>query len=350
MTRILAAIGRIGVYFIPFLIGVLIVLLWFRASFLTPVTPGDTTPVLYEVVKGANIKSISKELEQKGILKHWYSVYYLSKSKMKDSGELKILAGEYELSAGLRPAQILEVLVSGKVVTHEVTFPEGTTLQELPLILAKSGLVSAQEVKAALTDRNLLADLGVPAVTLEGFVFPETYSFSRPVTAQDMVKRMVAEWKSQLDSKIPGWRERASELGFSTIQMMTLASIIEKETGDKNERAIISSVFHNRMRIGMPLQSDPTVIYGKKDFTGNLTKEDLKTPTPYNTYINTGLPPTPICNPGIESIKAALFPQDTDFLYFVARGNGTHQFSAMYKDHVAAVNQFQKGLVPQGQR
>ena len=165
-----------------------------------------------------------------------------------------------------------------------------------------------------------------------------------------MVKRMVAEWKTQLDSKIPGWRERASELGFSTIQMMTLASIIEKETGDKNERAIISSVFHNRMRIGMPLQSDPTVIYGKKDFTGNLTKEDLKTPTPYNTYINTGLPPTPICNPGIESIKAALFPQDTDFLYFVARGNGTHQFSAMYKDHVAAVNQFQTGLVPQGQR
>lgn len=344
MTRLLAAIGRIGVYFIPFLFGVLIVLLWFRSAFLTPVDPGNTNPILFEVVKGANIKSISKELEQKGILKHWYSVYYLSKSKVNDSGDLKILAGEYELSAGLRPAQILEILLGGKVVAHDVSFPEGTPLKDLPMILAKSGLVSEQEATAALQDRSLLADLGVPTVSLEGFLFPETYSFSRPVTAQDMIKRMVTEWKNQLDVKLPGWKERASELGLSTIQMMTLASIIEKETGDKSERALISSVFHNRMRIGMKLQSDPTVIYGIKNFNGNLTKEDLKTPTPYNTYIIDGLPPTPICNPGLESIRAAIYPQETDYIYFVGKGDGTHIFSAFYKDHLVAVNRYQKGL------
>lgn len=343
MTRFLAAIGKIGVYFIPFLVGLLVVLLWFRGAFLTPVNPQNTTPVLYEVVKGANIGTISHELESKGLVKHWYSLYYLSKFRSKTDDQLKILAGEYELNAALRPAQILDILIGGKIVKHDVTIPEGLALADLPNAIAKSGLVTAEEVKAALANRTLLADLGVPATTLEGFVFPETYSFSRPVTADEIIKRMVSEWKTRMDSDISGWKQRASELGLSTVQLMTLASIIEKETGDKTERPVISSVFHNRMRIGMPLQSDPTVIYGIKNFNGNLTKEDLKTQSPYNTYLNTGLPPSPICNPGIESIRAALYPQDTDFLYFVARGNGTHQFSAMYKEHVAAVNQFQKG-------
>lgn len=341
MTRILAAIGRIGVYFIPFVFGLLIVLLWFRSAFLAPVSPGNMSPVLFEVVKGANIKSISKELETRGLVRHWYSVYYLSKFRSKDA-ELKILAGEYEITSGFRPVQILDALVGGKIVKHDVTITEGTTVADLPVLLSKSGLVSAEEVKRTLADRNLIADLGLPAVTLEGFVFPETYSFSRPVTAAEMIKRMVAEWKKRLDEKLPGWKERSAELGLSITQVMTLASIIEKETGNPAERPVISSVFHNRLRIVMPLQSDPTVIYGIKNFNGNITKEDLKTPGPYNTYLNTGLPPTPICSPGLESIRAALYPQDTDYLYFVAKGDGSHQFSAMYKDHVAAVNQYQR--------
>lgn len=343
MTRFLTALGRIGVYFIPFLIGLLVVLLWFRSNFISPVAPGDTTPVLFEVLKGGNIKSISKELESRSLIKHWYSVFYLSKFRSKDDDSLKILAGEYELSPGMRPVQILDILLSGKIVKHDVTVTPGTRIIDLPMLLSKSGLVTADEVKLALADRNLIADLGIPAVTLEGFVFPETYSFSRPVTAGEMIRRMVAQWKTEIDDKLAGWRKRAAEINLSVVQVMTLASIIEKETGVASERPTISSVFHNRMRIGMPLQSDPTVIYGIRDFNGNLTKEDLKTPSDFNTYLNTGLPPTPICSPGLESIRAALYPEDTDYLYFVARGDGSHQFSAMYKDHLAAVNQYQKG-------
>ena len=184
--------------------------------------------------------------------------------------------------------------------------------------------------------------LSIPSLTPEGFIFPETYSFSRPVTAHEIVERIVEEGRKRLDERLKGWKERGQQLGFNPYQVLVLASIIEKETGKPEERGVISSVFHNRLRIAMPLQSDPTVIYGIQNFDGNLTKEHLKTPGPYNTYLNTGLPPTPICNPGLDAIKAAVYPEDTDYLYFVGKGDGSHQFSATYKEHQRAVDNFQR--------
>jgi len=341
----LSILGRIGGYLIAFVIGIILVHGWFKANFLEPVSPHSTEKVFFEVSKGSNLRKISEDLEKRGVIKHWYALYYLSKLKA-DTDQLKILAGEYELSPSMTPMSIFAALTSGKIVQHPLTIPPGVTMSDVAAIMAKTGLVTLDESMAAMNDRNLMIELDIPAVIPEGYLFPETYLFSRPIDAKQMIVRIVQEGNKRMDDGIRNWRERAKELGFTPYQLLTLASIVEKETGKAEERGRIASVFHNRLRIGMPLQSDPTVIYGIPNFSGNITKEDLKAPGPYNTYINTGLPPTPICNPGLDSLKASLYPDDTDYLYFVSKGDGSHQFSATYKEHQSAVNSFQKGIPP----
>lgn len=340
----LSILGRVGGYLIAFVIGIILVHGWFKTNFLEPVSKNPNEKVYFEVAKGSNLRKISEELEKRGVIKHWYALYYLSKLKAGDTDQLKILAGEYELSPALSPLSIFAVLTSGKIVQHPLTIPPGVNMNDVAAIMAKTQLVTLDASLAAMNDRNLMVELDIPAVIPEGFLFPETYLFSRPIDAREMIIRIVQEGNKRMDEGIRNWRERSKELGFTPYQTLTLASVIEKETGKPEERGRIASVFHNRLRIGMPLQSDPTVIYGIPNFSGNITKEDLRAPGPYNTYINTGLPPTPICNPGLESLKAALYPDDTDYLYFVSRGDGSHQFSATYKEHQAAVNNFQKGL------
>ncbi|MFN8390394.1 MAG: endolytic transglycosylase MltG [Bdellovibrionota bacterium] len=339
--RFLSALGRVGGYLIAFIIGIVFVQYLYKTNF-AAVQPGSTEHVYFEVGKGSNLRTISEELEKRGLIKHWYSLYWLSKFKA-DADGLKILAGEYDLSPGLSPFKIFEILLSGKIVQHPITIPEGVNVRDIAQVMAKSGLVSLEDAKRSLSDRNLMVSLEIPALTPEGYLYPETYNFSRPITSDQIVIRIVQEGMKKMDEGIRSWKERAAELGFSPYQMLTLASIIEKETAKAEERGLIASVFHNRLRIGMPLQSDPTVIYGLPDFNGNLTKEDLKTPSPYNTYLNTGLPPTPICNPSLASLKAALYPDETDYLYFVGKGDGGHHFSATYKEHQLAVKNFQQG-------
>jgi UPF0755 protein len=342
LRNFLSALGRVGGYLIAFIIGVFFVSHAIKSNFLSAAQPGSTAQVYFEVGKGSNLRTISEQLEKQGVVKHWYSLYYLSKFK-GDSAALKILAGEYELSPGYTPQKIFEVLTSGKIVQHPLTIPEGVNVHDVAQLMAKTGLVSLEDAQRALSDRNLMLQLDIPALTPEGYLYPETYNFSRPINAEQIVSRVVQEGMKKMDDGIRGWQDRAKEIGFTPYQMLTLASIIEKETSKSEERGLIASVFHNRLRIGMPLQSDPTVIYGIPDFNGNLTKEDLKTPGPYNTYLNTGLPPTPICNPSLDSLKAALYPEETDYLYFVGKGDGSHHFSATYKEHQQAVKNFQQG-------
>ena len=345
LRTLLTALGRVGGYLIAFIIGVFLVHSWFKSNFLAPVVPGSTEQVYFEVGKGSNLKTISEELENRSLLKNWYSLYYLSKLK-GNSDQLKILAGEYQLSPGFPPLKIFDILTSGKIVQHPIMIPEGVNVRLIAELMAKTGLVTLEAANRAMTDQALMRQLEVPALTPEGFLFPETYHFSKPITAEQIIARIVQEGNKRMDDGIRNWRDRAKELGFTPYQAMVLASIIEKETGKPEERGLIASVFHNRLRIGMPLQSDPTVIYGIPNFNGNLTKEDLKTPGPYNSYLNTGLPPTPICSPGLDSLKAALYPDDTDYLYFVSKGDGSHHFSATYKEHTQAVNNYQRAVPP----
>jgi UPF0755 protein len=250
----------------------------------------------------------------------------------------QIKAGEYELSARMSPRQILEALKGGRVRLHHVTVPEGYQLRQIAETIETAGFGAAQDFYRLATDPQVVRDTGIEADTLEGYLFPDTYHFPRGFDQRAIIDAMVRHFKTVITDK---WQARAREMGLTLHEVVTLASIIEKETGDPAERPLISSVFHNRLRKGMRLETDPTVIYGIKDFNGNLTRKDLRTPTPYNTYIIKGLPPGPIASPGQAALEAALYPAETDYLFFVSRRDRTHQFSTNWKDHDKAVREYQ---------
>ncbi|MBW2471547.1 MAG: endolytic transglycosylase MltG [Deltaproteobacteria bacterium] len=205
-------------------------------------------------------------------------------------------------------------------------------------LVAGAGFAQNSDFITAATDAELARKNGISAETFEGYLFPETYFFPTKVSSETIASTMVKRFWKVFNS---AWKERAEQLGFSIHQIVTLASIIEKETGAPFERPVISSVFHNRLKKRMRLESDPTVIYGLKNFDGNLKRIHLETPTPYNTYKIKGLPAGPIANPGTKSLEAALYPDDTKYIYFVSKKNKTHHFSTNLKDHNAAVRKYQ---------
>ncbi len=251
----------------------------------------------------------------------------------------KIRPGEYELDASLSSQEILAKLLSGRVVLHPVTIPEGYNLAQIADVLSTQQVTDAKEFTKLVRDRAFIATLGIEADSLEGYLFPETYSFPRGTKAREVIKAMVdglhRVWSAEM-------QEQAARMKLSLHQVLTLASVIEKETGSKEERELIAAVFHNRLRKKIPLQSDPTVIYGLPAFDGNIHKRDLSILSPYNTYRVQGLPPGPIASPGAHSLRAALFPAQASYLYFVSRNDGTHQFSSTLTEHNQAVEKYQK--------
>lgn len=252
----------------------------------------------------------------------------------------QIKAGEYQLSATLSPARILDALISGKVVLHRLTVPEGLAYRQIAGLVANAGFLPEDTFISAAEDAALTRELGVPGTTVEGYLFPDTYFFPKGAKARDIIAAMAHRFHSVFT---PEWQLRAAELNMTLHEVTTLASIIEKETGVAAERSVISSVFHNRLKKGMRLETDPTVIYGVADFDGDITREHLRAETPYNTYRITGLPPGPIANPGKDALYAALYPDQTDYIFFVSKNNGTHQFSTNLTDHNAAVRKYQLG-------
>ena len=249
-----------------------------------------------------------------------------------------VKAGEYALSATMSPIQIMAKLVKGEVELYKLTIPEGLNIYQIADLVAEAGFAQNSSFIAAATDAGLTRKNGIKAATFEGYLYPETYYFPRKVSTETILSTMVNRFWNVFDA---AWQARADQLGFSIHQIVTLASIIEKETGAPFERPVISSVFHNRLKKKMRLESDPTVIYGLRNFDGNLKRSHLETPTPYNTYKINGLPVGPIANPGTKSLEAALFPADTHFIYFVSKKDKTHQFSTNFKDHNQAVLKYQ---------
>ncbi|MFQ5483792.1 MAG: endolytic transglycosylase MltG [Desulfobacterales bacterium] len=250
----------------------------------------------------------------------------------------RIKAGEYLLSGAMAPSEIFKVLVRGKVQLYRLTVPEGYNLYQIATLVADSGWGTKNAFLKIAKDASWAKRAGIEADTLEGYLFPDTYYFQKGATAEQMISTMIKQFWSVFS---PAWTQQASKLGLSVHEIVTLASIIEKETGTPFERPIISSVFHNRMKKGMRFESDPTVIYGLKEFDGNLTRKHLATFTPYNTYQVKGLPPGPIANPGRKALEAALYPADTDYLFFVSKRDRTHRFSTNLKDHIRAVKKYQ---------
>lgn len=252
--------------------------------------------------------------------------------------EKKIHRGLYRFDLPLPPREVLNRMVTGKGVFQRVTIPEGLTVKEISDLLASLHVVNREKFLLETTDPEFLGQLGVDEKSVEGYLFPSTYQFIPATPESEIITAMVQQFRRAAEP-IFGRQQRTVEL--TVREIVTLASIIEKETGIEAERPLISAVFHNRLKLKMPLQSDPTVIYGLKNFDGNLTRKDLKDASPYNTYLIPGLPPGPICNPGLSSIKAALEPAKVSFLYFVSRNDGTHLFSETLDEHIRAVKIYQ---------
>jgi UPF0755 protein len=248
-------------------------------------------------------------------------------------------SGEYALSAGQTPGEILSHLASGRTITYAVALPEGFTAAQIGARLAAEGLVDAQEFARAVRDPALIASLGLQASSLEGYLFPDTYRLPRGLSAAEVASAMVGQF-------LAVWREiepLAAAQQLSQHEVVTLASIVEKETGEPGERPLVAAVFRNRLARGMRLESDPTVIYGIEGFDGNLRRRDLENEeNPYNTYRIAALPPGPIASPGAESLRAVVSPARSDYLYFVARNDGTHVFSSSFREHARAVDQYQR--------
>lgn len=301
----------------------------------TPITL-PTTPYEFDVKSGITMKGVAQQFAQAGVLSQPFTFTLAARLSGKGSA---LKAGNYELEAALSPWELLQKITKGDVSQAQIKFIEGWNFKQVRQALDKeSGL---QHDTRGLSDEEIMAKLGWPQQHPEGRFFPDTYFFSNGMSDLAILARAHKLMQSHLEGI---WRERAPNLPYRTMdEMLIMASIVEKETGQAAERPTIAGVFVNRLRIGMLLQTDPTVIYGLgPNFDGNLRKRDLLSDTPYNTYTRAGLPPSPIAMPGVEALRAAVNPAATHALYFVARGNGTHKFSSSLEEHNQAVNKYQR--------
>lgn len=302
---------------------------------LSPVQ-AEAEPQLFEVARGAPLPSIAADLEAAGLVRNARAFRLLA--RVRDRAH-KLQAGQYELSASSSSDEILDVLSAGRVKTWEVVVPEGLRASEIAARLAQAGLADEEEFLAFALDPASATSLGVAGPTLEGYLFPTTYKLPRGLTAREVATAMVDQFLQVWAPLAPLAKER----GLDMRQVVTLASVVEKETGAAEERPLIAGVFHNRLERGMRLESDPTTIYGIPDFDGNLKREHLEDGSnAYNTYKIEGLPPGPIASPGAAALRAVLEPAPTDFLFFVSRNDGTHAFARTFKEHEANVDHYQR--------
>lgn len=246
----------------------------------------------------------------------------------------KIRAGYYSFTGSLSPFDIFRILKKGQIIEYEITILEGDSLKETGEKLSEKGIIGKEDFMKLSSDEDFLALYEIDAPTFEGYLFPDTYRIPKGMDPEDAIGTMINKMREKFSDELFA---RASELGLSEREALTLASIIEKEAVTDEERPLISAVYHNRLRKGILLQADPTAIYGIKSSKEKITAKDLRRKNPYNTYVFKGLPPGPIASPGIKSISAALYPADVPYIYFVSNNDGTHQFSVTAEEHLKAV-------------
>lgn len=305
---------------------------WFFIYINTP-TPGTGTVDVF-IPKGTGVRQIKNILARNGLIRDDFRFLVLARLTGRSK---QLRAGEFVIGRGLLPAEVLDILVRGEVIQHRLTIPEGLTAHQIAALFAKDQWVNEKEFLSLCSEPEFIHALGIGQDRLEGYLFPDTYVLVRGESnartiITTMVNRFLEVWQTV----------SVDDFSLDRHQVITLASIIEKETGVQDERPLIARVFLNRLERSMRLQSDPTVIYGLEDFNGNLTRKDLNKETPYNTYIIKGLPPGPICSPGQAAIEAVFHPALSNALYFVAKKDGTHYFSNTLKEHNKAVRKFQR--------
>ncbi len=288
-----------------------------------------------QVTDGMSFKAIANALQKEGIIR--YRGYFEIIGRLQGISR-KVRVGYYGMSTNMSLWEVLEALRKGRIIEYEVVIPEGYNLYQIGWTLSGTPLVSdPQQFIKLVKNKEYVRSLGIEADSLEGYLFPDTYFLPKGLKLEDIPKRMVLRYKTMFADS---YRARADELGMTEQQVLTLASIIEKEAKVSSERKLISAVYHNRLKKGMRLQADPTCVYGVKAWVTQVTKSDLKRKSPYNTYLHKGLPPGPIANPGQGAILAALYPEPVAYLFFVAQGDGSHYFSNDYEAHEKAVGRY----------
>ncbi|MFC2171088.1 endolytic transglycosylase MltG [Acidobacteriota bacterium] len=304
-----------------------------------PLSPPGREPVLVQIPEGASASKAARLLQKAGVIEDGE---LLLKVLVFNKKTESIQAGTYRFSEPVSVLDVARKILKGEVELVAVLVREGADRWEVADALRVAGITGHKDFLEIVRDTSFINDIDPKAPDLEGYLFPDTYYLSPHTDARTIVRIMTQRFKTKFK---PEWAAEAESKGMTVREIVVLASIIEKETGDPSERSIISSVFHNRLNRRIQLASDPTIIYSLKlkgGFDGNLKRHHLKDPSPYNSYIQAGLPPGPIANPGTDSIRAALFPADTKYLYFVSMNNGKHKFSTNLKDHNAAVRKYQK--------
>ena len=303
--------------------------------------PVPGAPIEFSINPGSGVAASAQQMAAAGVPVN-PTLFVLLARLTGDAGRIK--AGSYELKPNTSPRRLLSQLVRGEFAQEAVTIIEGWSFKQMRQAISSHTRLKHDTVK--LTDAELMAKISTEYKDPEGLFFPDTYLFAKGSSEIEIYRRA---HQAMLDHLNEAWEKRNKELPYKTpYEALIMASIVEKETGQKSERTMIAGVFVNRLRTGMLLQTDPTVIYGMGDaFVGKIAKKDLLTDTPYNTYTRGGLPPTPISLPGLQSLQAALAPADTPALYFVSRGDGTSQFSSNLPDHNRAVNRYQRGITTQ---
>ncbi len=298
----------------------------------------DKKETIFIVKRGSGLREVAIELRRKRLIKSkdLFILCAILKGGTKD-----IKAGEYSLNQSMSPVRIFNILSTGAIKTYTLTIPEGLTAKQIANLLAKKNLVNISEFISLVMDKTLATSYHIDGTNLEGYLFPDTYVISRDTGARELIDLMIKRFQKIFTALIKDQESTTGRL-LPAKDIVTLASIVEKEGGLAEEKPIIASVFLNRLKKRMRLESDPTVIYGLNNFDGNLKKKDLRTPGPYNTYLNYGLPPGPIANSGRESLMAVVHPAETDYLYFVAKNDGSHYFSATLSEHNKAVYRYQK--------
>lgn len=319
-----------------------------RFTFFLAVPPGKGGKVeIVELGRGSSLRALAEQLESRGILSsaRLFRIYARILG-----GDARVKAGFYEFSDAMRPSEILDKMVRGDIYQRLFALPEGYSTFQIAEMLEKKGIFRKKQFLAAVRDPKLLAELKIKAPSAEGYLFPGTYNILPGETEQEAVREMVLRQQDVI-KQVMQEREEVLESGLSVHQsrhnlnehqVLTLASMVEKEAVLPEEMPLIAAVFVNRLKTGMRLQSDPTALYGVRAFAGKVTRSDILRPSPYNTYIIDGLPPGPIGNPSKEAIDAVLSPPPVPYLYFVARGDGSHEFSSDLGSHNMAVRKYLK--------
>lgn len=317
------------------LLALLVVLLsWLLFYIYSPVSKEEQM-VTVEVYRGQSFRQINARLAEAGLVRRPLLFHLMA---LGTGSTERIKAGEYELSPTMSPWEILQKLVRGEVKAFMVTLPEDITLRDVLDKLVALGLVNPDEFIALSKNPEFIKSLGVNASSLEGYLFPDTYKLDRTMGAERIIRIMVGRfWKAIT----PEMLTRMQQLGLTMTEVIILASMIGKEARLSAEKPYVSAVFHNRLKIGMKLQSDPTAVYNLDKFSGKIRRKHLRTDSPHNTYLIDALPPTPIGNPGLDSIIATLYPAPVKYLYFVAKNDGSHHFSETYTEHRRFVIKYQ---------